>query len=356
MASDDRGTVRVSIDVSVDRAAAFASILDELPRALSASGVHLSLGPEGVATQGDAIVGRVTVWQPAERVVVEWRPAPWQSTDATEVELRLERAQSGTRVVLEQRAIGASLGEPSEQLGWFATHVAAPLLAAAAPLAMGDWLTDRRARRPSGAQARDTYGAPLYHYPLFRVILSELRLTPDDHLLEVGCGGGVLLREALRCGCRAAGVDHSPDMVRLARAQNAEAIADRRLQILEATADALPFPAETFTCATMTGVFGFLPDPVAALAELRRVLRPGGRIVVAGADPELRGTPAAPEPMASRLHFYDTAETERIARDAGFSSSSVLRVNLLPHARDVGIPEAHLPLFDGASRFLVASR
>jgi SAM-dependent methyltransferase len=141
---------------------------------------------------------------------------------------------------------------------------------------LGDWLKDRQARRPSGARSRATYADPLYHYPNFKVILEELALTPDDHLVEVGCGGGALLKQALASGCRAAAVDHSPDMVRLARALNAEAVAAGRLEIVEASAERLPFPDAAFTCACMTGVLGFLTDPVTALSELRRVLAPGG--------------------------------------------------------------------------------
>jgi hypothetical protein len=95
---------------------------------------------------------------------------------------------------------------------------------------------------------------PVYHRPNFRAILETLGLTADDYLLEVGCGGGAFLQEALRSGCRAAAVDHSADMVRLAREVNHDAIAEHRLEILEASADRLPFPDATFSCAVMTGV------------------------------------------------------------------------------------------------------
>lgn len=356
MPNDSSSTLRIAIDVPLDRAAAFALLLDELPTALAISGVQLDAGPEGAVSENGATCGRIIDWQPGERMLIEWHPAPWEPHDVAEIDLRFETVDGSTRVTLEHRRFGSSLGGPAEQFGWFASQVLAPFFRAASPTAMGDWLTDRRARRPSGAQSRAFYGAPLYHFPMFRVILAELRLTSDDFLLEVGCGGGALLRDALRSGCRAAAVDHSADMVRLACAQNAEAIAAGRLQIRQASADALPFENDTFTCATMTGVFGFLGDPVGALGEIHRVLLPGGRIVIAGADPELRGTPGAPEPMASRLHFHDDEETERIGREAGFASARVLRVNLQPHARDVGIPAEHLALFDGASRFLVATK
>ena len=58
----------------------------------------------------------------------------------------------------------------------------------------------------------------------------------------------------------AAAVDHSPEMVRLARELNADAIAAGRLEIARADAVALPFADGGLTVAAMTGVLGFLPD------------------------------------------------------------------------------------------------
>jgi ubiquinone/menaquinone biosynthesis C-methylase UbiE len=184
-----------------------------------------------------------------------------------------------------------------------------------------------------------------------------LSLSPNDYLIEVGCGGGAFLSEALKSGCRAAAVDHSPDMVRLALEVNHDAVAQGRLAVQRASADLLPFPDATFTCAAMTGVLGFLPEPVAALRELRRVLCEAGRLVVLGSDPTWRGTPAAPEPMASRLRFYSDDELRRLAKDAGFDSAKVVRRALLPFARKAGVPEEHLTLFAGpGAPFLLAQK
>src|SRR5919206_3033760 len=101
--------------------------------------------------------------------------------------------------------------------------------------AFEDWLTDRVARRPVGARARDVYGADDVHDFARRAILSALALGPGDRLLDIGCGGGLLLRDALATGAAATGLDHSDDMVRLARerARGAEVVAGR--------AERLPF-------------------------------------------------------------------------------------------------------------------
>ncbi len=284
-------------------------------------------------------------------IVLEWRAAEWEPPDHALAALRLEAAGSGTRVTFELHR------DPQLLAAWFVSQAIEPLLRSAAADAYGDWLTDRRARRPSGAEARETYGDPLFHWPNFRAILAELELTADDRLVEIGCGGGALLHEALKSGCTAAAIDHSPDMVVLARDQNSEAITAGRLEIVQGDAAVLPLDDGTFTAAVMTGVLGFLPDPVTALAEIRRVLAPGGRFVALGADPAMKDTPAAPEPMASRLRFYSDEEHVRLAREAGFDDARVERLPLDGHAREAGVPEELVSFFEGpGAPFLVAGK
>ncbi len=182
-------------------------------------------------------------------------------------------------------------------------------------------MTDRIARRPHGRKARAVYGADDAHSFAWEPVLGALQLTPDDVLLDVGCGGGVFLRRALDTGCRAMGVDHSGEMVRLARSTIAG-----RAQIVQGDAAQLPFGVGEFTAISSIVAFFFFPDPVGALREFRRVLdRESGRIAVYTTAPEMKGTPAAPYPLATRGHFYEDTELESSQRDAGFASSSVTR-------------------------------
>lgn len=180
------------------------------------------------------------------------------------------------------------------------------------------WLTDRVARRPAGVRAREVYGADDAHDFARRAILDALGLGPQDRLLEVGSGGGLLLRAALATGAAATGLDHSDEMVRLARERAPGA------EVVSGTADALPFPDGSFTAVAMSIVFLFLPDPVAALRECHRVLTPAGRAAIYTTGPELRGTPAAPEPMASLGHFYDDDTLAALARRSGFTGVAVV--------------------------------
>jgi SAM-dependent methyltransferase len=340
--------IRTSIDLKLDLSSAFYAMVGELSTALAELGMQFEAGIHGRVMDGAKEVGRVTCWQPPEKIALEWHEADWLPAEATTVELRLQLVEGGTRVTLEHPNWGSVLGDQGDELaGWFASEVAAPLLQAMAPRRLGDWLTDRGARRPSGAQARAFYRDPLYHRPNFKVILKVLGLRQDDYLLEVGCGGGAFLEDALKSGCKAAAIDHSRDMVRLAREVNRDAINQNRLEIRQGEADSLPFSDGTFTCAVMTGVFGFIQDPVKALSEIRRVLAGGGRLVLFTGSKELRGTPAAPEPMASRLHFYEDQELEDLARKAGFAETEVELPDFELPARELGIPAEFLKLFKG---------
>ena len=238
--------------------------------------------------------------------------------------------------------------DEDNEAGWVAHTILAPLVEALLPERIGDWLTDRWARRPSGSAAREGYRDPTHHRPSFGAILSALQLQPDDVLLEIGCGGGAFLAEALRSGCRAAAIDHSPEMVELAREVNAQAIADGRLEIVEGQAESLPFADDTFTCAAMMQVFFFLDAP-RVLAESRRVIRPDGRIAVFTVSEAARGTPAAPEPMASRGRFYTDEELVQLARDAGFRTASVTHPDLARHARAARLSDYVVELFEQGS-------
>jgi SAM-dependent methyltransferase len=355
--SDNRTTFCTSIDLMLFPSEAFHLIVEELTTALGRQGIHFEADSGGHLVQGSFEVARIVTWKTGERLLFEWRQAPWEPSEVTEVELRFDPIEGGTRLTLEHRRWGGLIGDGGEIAGWFASEIAGPILRATSPEALGNWITDRRARRPSGTQARAYYRDPLFHYPNFRVILLELGLTRYDCLLEVGCGGGAFLKEALKSGCRAAAIDYSPEMVELARAENRAAVSDNRLKVLEANAESLPFPDATFTCAVMTGVLGFLPDPVVALSEVWRVLQKDGRLVALGSDPKMRGTPAAPEPMASRLRFYEDDELGTLAHNSGFGDVRVVRRDMEGFAREVGVPQEALPLFAGpGGPFLIARK
>lgn len=178
---------------------------------------------------------------------------------------------------------------------------------------LDDWITDRIARKPTGERAKAIYGAEDVHDFARRPILDALALQRGDRLLDIGCGGGLLLRDAMAMDADATGLDHSAEMVELARLRAPGAT------VVEGSADNLPFADGMFTAVSMSVVFFFVEDPNRVLQESRRVLAPSGRFAIYTTAPELRGTPAAPEPIASRGHFYSDEELSDLARRAGFA-------------------------------------
>lgn len=351
-------SVSTSLELNLDPPSAFHAMVDELASALERMGMQLQPGEGGRVMEGRSEVGRVIRWQPPDEIVLEWHAANWHPADATVMQLRFEPMEEGTRVILEDRGWGNQLADKGNELaGWFASEAVAPLLRAMGPSRLGDWITDRRARRPSGPLARGFYRDPIYHRPNFKAILAVLDLRPADYLLEVGCGGGAFLQEALLSGCRAAGIDHSPDMIKIAREVNHPAIAQHRLEIREGSAEMLPYPDGQFTCAVMTGVFGFISEPLRVLSEIARVLAPSGRFALFTSTKKMLGTPAAPEPVASRLHVYENDELLTLARRAGFTEAQLEHPDYEPYAREVGIPDKFLDLFrDSDSAQLLLAR
>jgi SAM-dependent methyltransferase len=338
-------SVQFDVVVALEPAAAFEAVTQSLADAPQLTGVELDTERGRIVDGSGAEIGRIVSWEPGEGATLVLRGEP--STDREMVlELETKPAADGTRITVTVRGLADALGgDPEDPAAWLGSELIAPLVRATTAERLGDWVTDRRVRRPSGAASRENYHDPAYHWPNFDAVLTELGLDASDRLLEVGCGGGAFLSAALRSGCTAAAVDHSPDMVRLARRINAEAIAAGRLEIMRADAAALPFAHGGFTAAAMTGVLAFLPDQAAALAEIHRVLAPGGRLVVFTGSPAMAGTPAAPEPYASRLRFLEDDELESLARTAGFTAAQVTRPDLRPLAAGRGIEGDVLMIF-----------
>ncbi|HEY0449097.1 class I SAM-dependent methyltransferase [Actinophytocola sp.] len=111
---------------------------------------------------------------------------------------------------------------------------------------------------------------------LYREIRALGDLPDGAAVLDVPCGGGVTLR-GMRPGVRYVAADLSPAM--LGRTRRRAARLGRRIEAVEADIVRLPFPdAEFDVCLCFNGLH-CLPDPAAAVHELARCLKPGGRLV-----------------------------------------------------------------------------
>jgi len=99
-------------------------------------------------------------------------------------------------------------------------------------------------------------------------------------VLDVGCGTAALLPRLSAWSARSesyTGLDLAPEMLRMARAKAGDA---PRVAFVAGSADALPFRAAAFDTAVSASAMHYWADPDRALAEMRRVLRPGGRLIL----------------------------------------------------------------------------
>ena len=109
-----------------------------------------------------------------------------------------------------------------------------------------------------------------------RETLARLKLRPGERLLDVGCGTGALLHcLSGNPGTLLTGVDPVPEMLEIAR---------RRLppdvELHVGWAERLPFAREQFDVVVSCNAFHYFLEPFAALREMKRVLAPGGRLVI----------------------------------------------------------------------------
>jgi ubiquinone/menaquinone biosynthesis C-methylase UbiE len=136
---------------------------------------------------------------------------------------------------------------------------------------------ERRAKAIDEVAARDAY-------------LSLLGVTAGEHVLDVGCGSGAVTREIARCvGHRglALGLDPSAELLAVARELAQQAGLGDRVEFREGNALRLPFPDQSFDVVLCVTVLSHVPVGEAAIPELVRVLRPGGRLGVFDLDTDM---------------------------------------------------------------------
>jgi SAM-dependent methyltransferase len=164
-------------------------------------------------------------------------------------------------------------------------------------------------------------------------VLAELRgELPSLRILDVGCATGRLLgRLAAAGGRQLAGSDLAPRIIEVARAKLATTCGEVELQSADAET-ALPWPSSRFDAVTLTGVLHHFSRPAAALAEIRRVLRPDGRLILV--DPCFLVPLRLIFNLALRIHphegdyrFYSAAAAGRLLEQGGFEVLERLRLN-----------------------------
>jgi SAM-dependent methyltransferase len=183
--------------------------------------------------------------------------------------------------------------------------------AAAAAVVRHGRSTARGRRVPGGILIGDTaiYDTlSRFHLGRFvgRIAADIAAVAPDRaRVLEVGCGPGHLaIRFARQYGLDVTGLDLDPAMIQRARA-NVDRLGDgRRPSFLVGDVAALAFPDRSFDLVVSTLSMHHWADPTAGLAEIGRVLRPGGRALVWDLRPGVRPHPFGPR----RAHLPDPVD------------------------------------------------
>ena len=126
--------------------------------------------------------------------------------------------------------------------------------------------------------------------PLVRAAAAAAELTPADQVVDIGCGPGAAVRYAARRTAAATGIDPDPAMLRLAR-WSTGLRPPPNVSWLEGRAEKLPLPDGQATVTWAISSAHHWEDRDAGIGEARRVLAPGGRLVIAErlAEPAARG-------------------------------------------------------------------
>ena len=109
-----------------------------------------------------------------------------------------------------------------------------------------------------------------------RLLVSKVNAIPGSWVLDVATGTGLVARELARKNVRVVGLDQSEAMVTLGLQAVRERGLDERVRFTLGQAQALPFADGAFDAVTFTYLLRYVDDPAATVAELVRVLRPGG--------------------------------------------------------------------------------
>jgi SAM-dependent methyltransferase len=195
----------------------------------------------------------------------------------------------------------------------------------------------------SPAEVYEEFFVPALFRPWASVVADAAEIGPGQSVLDVACGTGVLACAAAeRVGLEGstAGLDPSEDMLR---------VAHRKSDTIEwriGRAESIPFPDETFDAVVSQFGITFFDDPVGALHEMMRVLRPGGRLAVAVCD-SLENSPgyAAFEALLRQLFGAQVAGAFRAPFALGNTQTLL---SLCGHA---GIFNAKVTRHEGTVRF-----
>jgi phosphatidylethanolamine/phosphatidyl-N-methylethanolamine N-methyltransferase len=174
------------------------------------------------------------------------------------------------------------------------------------------------------------FGLPLD--PGRRRAIRRMALKPGERVLEIGVGTGINLH-LYPSACEVTGIDLSRAMLDKARAR-AAAVPRERIRLLEMDAADLRFPDNSFDVVYAAYLVSVVPDPIAVVSEMKRVCRPGGRLVILNhfrsAHPMLAAVERSISPLTVHIGFKSDVEFDSLVRRAQLEVRHVEKVNVPP--------------------------
>jgi len=165
------------------------------------------------------------------------------------------------------------------------------------------------------------------HSGLTRWGLSKVEISENATVLDIGCGGGRTLERlaALDRIGKAVGIDYSKDSVAVARKRNQRLIASGRVEVIHGSVSSMPFPDATFDCVSAVETYYFWPDIAGDFAEVRRVMKPSGQLVIIAGMYRGSGFDKRNERLirAGGMRCFSVKEFEKTLQDAGFPAVAV---------------------------------
>ncbi|TRX33001.1 class I SAM-dependent methyltransferase [Flavobacterium sp. ZT3R18] len=145
-----------------------------------------------------------------------------------------------------------------------------------------------------------------------------LELTSNENLLEIGFGNGAFIKDIIHKiePGHYSGIDISDTMIKQAKQKNKSLINSGKVYLFKSNANSLPFDNDAFDKVLTINTIYFWDEPMRVMEEVKRVLQPGGKFVVAL---NTKGAMEGSEYVKEKFNLYDKEQVEYLFRNSGFT-------------------------------------